>query len=220
WCGIGAETFSIGFGREMVGWTDRRGTRWKVGWLPLGGYVKFAGDMNAAGLPSDDWLMLPAEERARTFQAKPVWQRFLVVAAGPVTNFLFAIAAFMVLFASFGELTSSPTISGVEQGTPAARAGLRSGDRIVSIDGASIDDFDDIAEYVVIRPNQSLTLGVARGDQLMMVPVTTQSELRKDPFGNSARIGMLGVKRGPFVVTDVPLTQLPQKAVNLTVDRL
>src|SRR6476659_4693429 len=88
---IPAETFSIGFGREILGWTDKRGTRWKVGWLPMGGYVKFAGDMNPASQPSDDWLNLPAEERNRTFQAKPVWQRFLVVAAGPFTNFLFAI---------------------------------------------------------------------------------------------------------------------------------
>src|SRR5689334_17863711 len=220
WCGIGAETFSIGFGREIVGWTDKRGTRWKVGWLPLGGYVKFTGDMNAAGQPSDDWLMLPAEERARTFQAKPVWQRFLVVAAGPATNFLFAIVAFMVLFAAFGELTSPSTISGVEAGTPAARAGLRSGDRIVSIDGTSIDDFDDIAEYVVIRPDQALKIDVERGGERMTIPVTTRGELREDPFGNKARIGMLGVKRGPYAVTAVPLTELPQKAVRLTGDRL
>src|ERR1700712_2485802 len=91
WFGIKADAFSIGFGRELFGWTDRRGTRWKVSLLPLGGYVKFAGDMNAAGQPSDEWLMLPAEEGARPFQAKPVWQRFLIVAAGPVTNFLVAI---------------------------------------------------------------------------------------------------------------------------------
>src|SRR5215217_2701851 len=91
WFGVGAETFSIGFGREITGWTDKRGTRWKVGWLPLGGYVRFAGDMNAAGQPSDEWLSLPAEERNRTFQAKPLWQRSLIVLAGPVTNLLFAV---------------------------------------------------------------------------------------------------------------------------------
>ena len=87
WFGVKADTFSIGFGREIFGWTDKRGTRWKVGWLPLGGYVKFAGDMNPASTPSDEWLALPAEERAKTFQAKPVWQRFIIVAAGPGGEF-------------------------------------------------------------------------------------------------------------------------------------
>ena len=220
WCGIGAETFSIGFGHEIVGWTDKRGTRWKVGWLPLGGYVKFAGDMNAAGMPSDDWLMLPAEERARTFQAKPVWQRFLVVAAGPVTNFLFAIVGFMVLFASFGELTSPPVIDGVEHGTPAASAGLRAGDRIVSIDGTPIEDFDDVAQYVVIRPDQRMELIIERDGQQTTLPISTKSEIRKDPFGNQARIGILGVRSGPLVFTKVPVAELPEKAVKLTADRL
>ena len=86
WFGVKAETFSIGFGREIFGWTDRRGTRWKVGWLPLGGYVRFKGDMNPASTPSDDWLALPAAEREETFPAKPLWQRFLIVLAGPVTT--------------------------------------------------------------------------------------------------------------------------------------
>jgi regulator of sigma E protease len=220
WCGIGAETFSIGFGREMVGWTDRRGTRWKVGWLPLGGYVKFAGDMNAAGLPSDDWLMLPAEERARTFQAKPVWQRFLVVAAGPATNFLFAVVAFMVLLASFGEPTSPPVINSVEPGTPAASAGLRPGDRILSIDATPIDDFDDVYKYVVIRPNQRLQLEIERDRQHLLIPVRTVGQMRPDAFGNKPRTGLLGVKSGTLEVTKVPLAQLPQKAVKQTVGAL
>ena len=85
WFGVKAETFSIGFGREIAGWTDKRGTRWKVGWLPLGGYVKFKGDMSPASQPTKEWLALPPEERNQTFQAKPVWQRFIIVAAGPAT---------------------------------------------------------------------------------------------------------------------------------------
>ncbi|MGZ8282869.1 MAG: site-2 protease family protein, partial [Allosphingosinicella sp.] len=106
WFGVKADTFSIGFGREIGGWTDKRGTRWKVGWLPLGGYVRFAGDMNPASTPSDEWLSLPAEERSRTFQSKKLWQRFIIVAAGPVTNFLFAILAFMIIFATIGYPTT------------------------------------------------------------------------------------------------------------------
>ncbi len=89
--GVKVEAFSIGFGREVFGVTDKRGTRWKFGWLPLGGYVRFAGDMNPASLPDAEWLMLPPEERAQTFPSKPVWQRAVIVAAGPVTNFIIAI---------------------------------------------------------------------------------------------------------------------------------
>ncbi|PMZ84767.1 site-2 protease family protein, partial [Pseudomonas sp. FW306-2-11AD] len=85
------DAFSIGFGRELFGWTDRRGTRWKFSVLPLGGYVKFAGDLNAASTPDPAWLELPAEERARTLQGRPVWQRAIVVAAGPITNFVVAV---------------------------------------------------------------------------------------------------------------------------------
>src|SRR3712207_3645606 len=131
WFGVKAETFSIGFGREMVGWTDKRGTRWKVGWLPLGGYVKFAGDMNPASQPDPQWLALPAAERAQTFQSKSVWQRFLIVLAGPVTNFLFAILVFIGLFIGYGQLRTPPIVTGLEQGSPAAAAGFRAGDRIL-----------------------------------------------------------------------------------------
>ena len=92
WFGVKADAFSIGFGKELAGYTDRRGTRWKLAALPLGGYVQFAGDMNPASQPSEDWLALPERERAQTFQAKPLWQRALIVLAGPVTNLLVAIA--------------------------------------------------------------------------------------------------------------------------------
>src|SRR5215217_3109933 len=142
--GVGAEAFSIGFGREIFGWTDKRGTRWKVGWLPLGGYVKFLGDMNPASQPSEEWLSLPAEQRNQSFQAKKLWQRFIIVAAGPVTNFLFAILAFMAIFATIGYPTSPAVIGQVQAGSPAARAGIQPGDRIVAIDGRSIDTFADL----------------------------------------------------------------------------
>src|SRR5688500_17251143 len=103
WFGVKADVFSVGFGKELVGVTDKRGTRWKLSALPLGGYVQFAGDMNPASQPSEDWLALPPEKRAQTFQAKPLWQRALIVAAGPVTNFLVAIAIFAAFFMAFGK---------------------------------------------------------------------------------------------------------------------
>src|SRR5688500_6342847 len=130
WFGVKAEVFSVGFGRELVGYTDRRGTRWKLAALPLGGYVQFAGDMNPASQPSEEWLALPDEQRARTFQAKPLWQRALIVAAGPVTNFLVAIAIFAAFNLAYGKLVSPPVVESLLDDGAAAAAGIEVGDRI------------------------------------------------------------------------------------------
>lgn len=193
WFGVKADIFSIGFGREVVGWSDRRGTRWKVGWLPLGGYVKFAGDMNPASTPSDAWLSLPPEERARTFQSKPVWQRFLIVAAGPVTNFLFAIVLFMGLFAAVGVPSTPAVVGDVAPNSSAARAGLLPGDRILAVDGEEMRSFADLVQYAALRPGQNVDLLVRRGDGTQVLPARIAAAERTDQFENSARIGDLGV---------------------------
>jgi len=216
WCGIHADTFSIGFGREIAGWTDRRGTRWKIGWLPLGGYVKFAGDMDAAGQPSDDWLSLPPEERARTFQAKPVWQRFVVVAAGPATNFLFAILIFMGIFAAVGQQKSVPVVGDVTAGMPAEKAGIRAGDRILTIDGRPMESFEDIGRYVSIRPDQPMDVAVQRGDSSFRLMIRSVSHEISDDFNNKARIGMFGIGSSQPIVQPVPLAELPGLAVRQT----
>ncbi|HYD39159.1 MAG TPA: RIP metalloprotease RseP [Allosphingosinicella sp.] len=196
WFGVKAETFSIGFGRELFGWTDKRGTRWKVGWLPLGGYVRFKGDMNPASAPSDDWLALPAAERAETFQAKSLWQRFIIVAAGPLTNFLFAILVYVALFASYGEPRTPPVVSGIAENSAAAQAGFRLGDRIVAINGNEIGRFEDIASYVALRPGQRMRFDVERGGRPIVIEAVPSTEVQRDRFGNEARIGRLGVARG------------------------
>ena len=196
WFGVKAETFSIGFGREIFGWTDRRGTRWKVGWLPLGGYVRFKGDMNPASTPSDEWLSLPSAERAETFQAKPLWQRFLIVLAGPVTNFLFAILVFIALFASYGEPRTPPVVAALSPHSAAVEAGIQLGDRILSIDGNEIGRFEDIAGYVGLRPEQAMRIDVQRGDQRLTLNARPKSDIRRDRFGNEARVGLLGVSAG------------------------
>src|SRR3546814_264250 len=110
WCGVKADTFSIGFGRKILGWTDRRGTEWKIGWLPLGGYVQFAGDRDAVSQPDADWQQLPAEQKSHTFPAQPVWKRALIVLAGPVTNFLFAILIFAAFNMAYGVPQTPPVI--------------------------------------------------------------------------------------------------------------
>jgi regulator of sigma E protease len=203
WFGVKAETFSIGFGREIFGWTDRRGTRWKVGWLPLGGYVRFKGDMNPASTPSEEWLSLPPEERAETFQAKSLWQRFLIVLAGPLTNFLFAILVYVALFASYGEPRTPPVVAGIQENSAAARAGFQPGDRVLAINGSAVGRFEDIASYVAIRPDQRMRFDVQRGERRIVIDATPSAETQRDRFGNEARVGRLGVARGGVEIAEL-----------------
>ena len=139
---IPAEAFSIGFGREIFGWTDKQGTRWKVAWLPLGGYVKFVGDMGPASNPAD-LEQLPEESAPEFSKLQPVWQRFLVVLAGPAANFLMAVIIFAAFFAAIGAPMAN-VVGAVAPGTPAAKAGIQPGDRILSIARAVDPDFDDL----------------------------------------------------------------------------
>jgi regulator of sigma E protease len=203
WFGVKADAFSIGFGHEIVGWTDARGTRWKVGWLPLGGYVKFAGDMNAAGQASPEWLALPAEERARTFQAKPVWQRFLVVAAGPMTNFIAAILILTGFNIAYGVPQTPAFIAAVAPRSGAAEAGLRPGDRIVRVDGESIDRFEDILPIVALKIGGPLRLEVERLGRRFDVDVQPRMITETDRFGNTTRRPALGIETGEQVLAPV-----------------
>ncbi len=216
WFGVKAETFSIGFGREIGGWTDKRGTRWKVGWLPLGGYVKFKGDMNPASQPSDEWLSLPPEERAETFQAKSVWQRFIIVAAGPLTNFLFAIIVFAGFFYAVGEPRTPSLVTGVAPGSAAERAGLQPGDRITSINGVEIERFEDIAGYLQIRPRHPIEIEIERGGERQVVRAVSDAVEASDKFGNKAMIGRLGVPWPPQVRESLPLHEAAGAAVRQT----
>jgi regulator of sigma E protease len=219
WFGVKADTFSIGFGREIFGWTDKRGTRWKVGWMPLGGYVKFKGDMNPASTPSDEWLSLPAEERSQTFQAQPLWQRFIIVAAGPITNFLFAIIAFMIIFATIGYPTSPASVGAVTPGSAAAAAGFRAGDQVVAADGGAIDTFADLQTYVALRPEQAMAFTVRRAGAEIEIRATPRAEIQRDQFGNAARIGRLGIAPGGALeFSRVPIHRLPGTAVRMTID--
>ncbi|WP_225421051.1 RIP metalloprotease RseP [Sphingomonas parva] len=216
WFGVKAEVFSIGFGRELAGWTDRRGTRWKLCWLPLGGYVKFAGDMNPASQPSAEWLALPPEERARTFQAKPVWQRFLIVAAGPVTNFLLAILIFCGFLMAYGEPRTPAVIAAIEPGSAAAAAGLRPGDRITAIDGSAIGRFEDIANYVVLRPGERLRISYQRDGRAGETVAVAKAAVERDNFGNQFKRGKLGVGPGARVLEPVSIGGALSGGVRMT----
>jgi regulator of sigma E protease len=189
--GVGAETFSIGFGREIAGWTDKRGTRWKVGWLPLGGYVKFVGDADAVSMPGDVEDVAP-EDRRRSFHLRPVWQRFLIVLAGPVANFLLAILIFAAFFATFGAPPSN-TVGKVTPNSAAAAAGLQPGDRILAVGGRSTPTFEDIYTYVLLRPGQKVELTISRDGDVQKRPATLGVDVLTDEYGQKFERGLLGI---------------------------
>lgn len=195
--GVKADAFAIGFGKEIFGWTDRRGTRWKLCALPLGGYVQFAGDMNPASQPSDEWLSLPAHERAQTFQARPLWQRALIVAAGPVTNLAVAIAILAAFNLAYGKVVMPPVVAGVAERSAAHEAGLKAGDRVLAVDGAPIDDFEDLRNRVVPNPGYEITLTVKRDGGVFDIDFTIPTVVERDRFGNEFKIGRLGVLGKP-----------------------
>ena len=189
---IPAEAFSIGFGKEIFGWTDKQGTRWKVAWVPLGGYVRFVGDMSPASNPADI-EHLPPEVRERAFQARPVWQRFLVVLAGPAANFLLAILIFAAFFGAVGKPQTENLIVNVQQGSVAQKAGVQPGDRIVAISGEDTPTFEDISNVVLLRPGEPVTLSVQRSNRIVNLPVTIGAAQETDRFGQKFRVGRLGV---------------------------
>ena len=215
--GVGAETFSIGFGREIAGWTDRRGTRWKVGWLPLGGYVRFVGDMNPASMPArvDGERRDP---RSPNFHHKPVWQRFLIVLAGPLANFLLAILIFAAFFATVGKPETPNRVEAVTAGTAAAQAGMQPGDRIVSVGGRETETFEDVFQAVRMRPGERLDLVVQRDGERVSLPVTIMTEEQRDRFGQSYKVGRLGVIGPRYEFVRPPAYLLVPAAASFTLD--
>jgi len=213
--GVGAEQFSIGFGREIAGWTDKRGTRWKIGWLPLGGYVRFIGDMNPASQPDPD-AEVPPEVQALAFHLRPWWQRFLIVLAGPLANFLLAIVIFAVFFISFGMPNTPSVAGGIEPGSTAARIGLKTGDHIVSIAGQDTASFEDLRRIVSIRPNADVVIRVERGERASDIRTRLGSQQRKDEFGQSYQVGLLGLKPPPRVYEPMSVVAAVPAATNVT----
>jgi len=192
--GVRIETFSIGFGPAIVKWKDRKGTQWKISWIPLGGYVKFFGDADGASTPDREAAAsMSAADRAVAFPFKPLWQRALIVAAGPVANLVLAVAIFMGIFMFYGYAVVPPVVASFSPNSAAHDAGLKVGDRIVSIDGDSVDDFDDIHAIVAFSIGQKLRLAVDRGGHEMTFIVTPRRDVDVDPAGNKSVVGKLGI---------------------------
>ena len=195
WCGVAVRTFSIGFGREIFGFYDRHGTRWRVAWIPLGGYVKFIDDENAASAGQQSLEALPEEMRERSFQAKSLGKRAAIVAAGPIANFIFAILIFTMIFSVFGERITAAKVDEVTPGSAAERAGFLAGDVVISIDGTEIDDFGDMQRIVSASPDQALRFTVHRDGNTVELTATPERKEIKDQFGNMIRLGQLGIRR-------------------------
>ena len=212
--GVGADSFSIGFGPELAGWTDKRGTRWKLGLLPLGGYVRFTGDADATSRP--DAAPLSEAERARSFHLKPVWQRFLIVLAGPAANFVVAILIFAGFFLALGMPKSPPVVGRVLPNSTALAIGLQPGDRIASVAGYATDTFEDIRRTVAMRPDQTLDLRVVRAGTERVIPAKIASFELRDKFGQTARVGMLGIVPAEREWVRPPLASVLPEATRFT----
>jgi regulator of sigma E protease len=193
-CGVGVTAFSVGFGPELWGRTDRHGTRWKLSAIPLGGYVKFVGDMNAASMPDQAQLnQMPANERAVSFPHQNVAKRAAIVAAGPFANFILAIAIFAGLAYFNGRQVLEPRIESLQPGSAAERAGFRPGDLIVSIDGRAIDSFSEMQRRVSASAGETLTIVVDRNGQPVTLEAVPDLKEQTTPFGKQ-RIGLLGLQ--------------------------
>ncbi|MFS8147594.1 RIP metalloprotease RseP [Rhizobium sp. R635] len=194
WSGIRILAFSVGFGPEIFGFTDRHGTRWKISVIPLGGYVRFFGDEDASSKPDADKLAAMSEEdRARSFAGAKLWKRAATVAAGPIANFLLAIAIFTVLFAVYGRTVADPVVAEVKPDSAAAAAGILPGDLLVAIDGGKVETFDDVRRYVSIRPNQKIVVTIDRAGQKLDLPMVPQRTDMTDQFGNKIEVGLIGI---------------------------
>ncbi|RJG45354.1 MULTISPECIES: RIP metalloprotease RseP [unclassified Mesorhizobium] len=194
WCGIGVQAFSIGFGPELFGFNDRHGTRWKLSAIPLGGYVKFVGDMNVTSAPdSTETANLTDAERKVAFHTQPIWKRALTVFAGPAFNFLLTIAVFTVMFSVYGRFVAEPMVAEVRPDSPAARAGILPGDRFVRVGGTRVETFADVQRLVSGRTGDAIEFVMLRDGKEVTVNATPEVMEQKDALGNNVKVGVIGV---------------------------
>ncbi len=210
WFGVHAEAFSVGFGKEIWGFTDKRGTRWKLSALPLGGYVQFKGDMNPASIPdAEATARASAEERTGSFHHAALWKRALIVFAGPATNILLTLGIFASFFAFYGkpvpaDVDQQMTVAEFAEISTAREAGMAVGDRIVAVEGERVEDFRDVQDSVMLYPGRTLDITVVRDGAERTFAVPVRSVEMTDRFGNASKIGMIGVASGGSELEFVP----------------
>jgi regulator of sigma E protease len=198
WCGVTVKAFSIGFGREIAGFDDKHGTRWKLCWIPLGGYVKFMDDEGPASTPSRGAIeAMTPQERAGAFHAKPLWQRAAVVAAGPAANFLLALVIFTLWFWGYGVRMTEARVDAVLPDGPAARAGVLPGDRILAIEGRPIDSFEQLQKVVMTNVGRSLAFDIERQGALVKLQIAPEVRPYIDEMGDKTTRVVIGISHVP-----------------------
>ena len=204
--GIAIERFAIGFGRPWLKWRDRYGTFWQIGWIPLGGYVRFSGDENAASVPDKDDLEalkkriieVNGEDAVQDyFHFKPLWQRAIVVAAGPMANFLLAIVLYTALLTTFGDEVRPPLVTSVIAGSAAEKAGFKPGDVILQANGKNINTFDDLQRYVAVRGDVDITFDVERNGAPITLMARPETVEQTDRIAGAQKVGRLGLGSDP-----------------------
>ncbi len=221
WNGVAIHTFSVGFGRELFGWNDRHGTRWRISAIPLGGYVRFVGDMNPASVPDPDAAAkIDPALAPRLFVNKSVWQRIAIVAAGPIANVLLTFLILYALLLGYGRYSIPPVISEVMEGSVAQAAGFLPGDEIVVVDGYEVRGFEDFQRYVATSPERPVIVDLLRDGAAQTLTLVPEAVEIEDRFGNDQRIGRIGVTRD-VDETDVTLYRPgPIEAIGMTFEEI
>lgn len=221
WNGVAIQTFSIGFGPELIGWDDKQGTRWRISAVPLGGYVRFVGDMNAASVPDAKALAdVDPELAPKLFANKNVWQRIAVVVAGPIANVILTFVILYGLLLGYGRYTIPPVIGEVVVASVAEAAGLEAGDVVVSVDGYAVHGFDDFQRFIATAPQRPVSIVIERGGTDQTIELTPEAVEVQDRFGNNQRIGRIGVSRN-VDQADVSLYRPgPIEAIGMTVEEI
>ena len=219
WVGVKVVVFSIGFGPELLGFNDRAGTRWKISAVPLGGYVKFFGDENAASVPDQAAVAAMSEaDHQHSFIHKSVGRRAAVVAAGPIANFILAVVIFAGIFMFYGKQSTSARVDTVQPGSAAAVAGFKPGDVILSIDGQTIKTFADMQRVVSGNAGRTIEVTVNRGGETAVLKAVPELKEIKDSFGNAHRVGVLGISRS-MAADDLKMEKAPPfEAIKLGVE--
>lgn len=205
WAGVKIDTFSLGFGKEIFGWNDSSGTRWRVSSLPLGGYVKMYGDATEASTPVEEIEHFTAEQRSKAFYYKPLYKKAAIVAAGPIFNFLLTILIITVFAYRGGIFLTEPVVGGIKKDSPAEAAGLRPEDRILSINGEKVEFFSDISQLVFTNLDAQVTLQVERSGKTFAVTLAPEVITEKGPLGEVSKHPIIGIISKELKATDVGL---------------
>ena len=217
-CGVRVEAFSIGFGKELVGWNDRSGTRWKISLIPAGGYVKMFGDAGAASTPDANLENLSDAEKRVTFHYKPLWKKAAIVAGGPLSNFILTISILTFFILTNGLPSTEPLVGEVMPDTPAYEAGFEKGDRILSIGGENVQVFSDIPMKIATNLGTPIDIVLKRGDETLHKTITPQAFEDKDALGNAVTRPLIGFRSMEMKYEDTGLVRAVGEAVKRTYD--